>query len=220
MTEEEKELKKKEALNNYNLANKELKKERFKFLKRLFICLGLFLIVTIIIRLCFGRLYFSLPYMYYNKSIEYNLFVNGEHENIDFEDCEDTPIIPGLLYYRRVNMGGWLNMDKYDEPLYFQDEKIILDFEVNECYTHTDKVRVNCDSTNDKLIRKKVKPIFTRIFIRKNGKNEQVKYDGKYISDISEYVKEKGYYYIEIYAEYDGVKTKLVIFPKRDVSIK
>lgn len=220
MTEEEKELKKKEALRDYNLAKNDLKRRKYKKIKIILILLGIVLAILIVVRVVFGRLYFSLPYIDYNKSIEYKLFMNGEHKNIAFEDYEDTPIIPGVLYFRRTNRGVWCNMSKYDEDLLFVDENIILDFESSECYTHTDKIRVMCDATNDKLIKKEVKPKFKSIFIRKNGGKNKVMYDGEYISDISPYVKEKGYYYIEIWAEYEGVDTKLVLFPRRKESIE
>lgn len=220
MTEEEKELKKKEALKDYNAANRELKTKKFRTLKKILIILGVVLVVAIVVRIFYGRVYFSLPYMYYNQSNEYKFFVNGEQKNINFEDYKDTPVIPGILYFRRFNMGGWYNVEKYDENLIFEDEKVVLDFEVYECYTHTDNIRVNCDSFNEKLIQKEVKPEFKSIFIRKNGKKNKVMYDGEYISDISDYVKEKGYYYIEIYAEYDGVDTKLYLMPRRKESIK
>ena len=42
-------------------------------------------------------------------------------------------------------------------------ESIVLDFKIYECYTHTDEIRVNCDSFNEKHIRKEVKPKFTNI---------------------------------------------------------
>lgn len=220
MTEEEKELKKKEALRDYNLAKNDLKRRKYKKIKIILILLGIVLAILIVVRVVFGRLYFSLPYIDYNKSIEYKFFMNGEHKNIAFEDYEDTPIIPGVLYFRRTNLGVWWNMSKYDEDLLFVDENIILDFESSECYTHTDKIRVMCDATNDKLIKKEVKPKFKSIFIRKNGGKNKVMYDGEYISDISPYVKEKGYYYIEIWAEYECVDTKLVLFPRRKESIE
>ena len=219
MTEEEKELKKKEALKDYNLAKSELKKRNNRKLKIVLILMAVLLVVLIVVRVLFGRIYFSLPYMDYNKSNEFKFYLNGEHQNISFEDYNDTPVIPGLLYFRRMNSGGWYNVEIYDQNLVFDTEKVVFDFKVYECYTHTDEVRFNCDSFNEKLIRKEVKPKFTKMFIRKNGRKEKVMYDGKYISDISKYVREKGYYYIEIWAEYEGVKTKLYLMPRRKESL-
>lgn len=219
MTEEEKKIKMREALIDYNKANAELKKSRVKKLKKFLIVFCILFVIGLLIRVIHGRVYYSVSFLWLNKSVEYNLHVNGEHETIGFEDTEDSPIIPGLLYFRRENLGAWFNMDKLNEDLIFEDEKIKLDFVVNECYTHTDKIRVGCDSANDKLIREEVKPKFTRLFIRKNGKKNKVMYDGKFINDISSYVKEKGDYYIEIYAEYDGIDTKLYLFPQRKVDV-
>lgn len=208
-----------EALKDYNDAKNEMVNSNKKKIKFILIWLGIVIVLLIIIRLIFGRIYFSLPFLNYNKSIEYKLLVNGEHRNIDFEDNEDTTIIPEILYFRRSNYGVWYNMERYNEDLIFVDEKIILDFEASECYTHTDNVRVNCDSTNDKLVHKEVMPKFKNIYIRRNGK-DNVKYDGEFINDISPYVKESGFYYIEILAEYNGVDTKLVLFPRREESVK
>ena len=220
MTEEEIKRKKKEALEDYNKAKNELINKKKRKIKILLILFGIILVILIFIRIIFGRLYFSLPYTYYNKSNEYKFYVNGKHENISFEDYKDVPVIPGVLYFRRINLGGWYNVETYDKNLFFEDEKIIFDFKVNECYTHTDNIRINCDSFDEKLIRKEIKPKFTRLFIRKNGRKETVMYDGEYISDISQYVKEKGYYYIEIWTEYEGVETKLYVTVRRKESVK
>lgn len=215
MTEEEKKQKKKEALKDYNEANNELRKRNNKIIKRVLIVASIFFVVCLLIRIFYGRVYYSVSFLRLNKSLEYKMFVNDKHKTVAFEDTEDSPVIPGFLYFRRINSGAWFNMDELNEDIIFEEEKIKLDFVVSECYTHTDKIRVNCDSSNDKLIHKKVKPKFKTMFIRKNGGKNKVMYDGKYISDISEYVKEKGYYYIEIHAEYDGIDTKLYLFPVR-----
>lgn len=220
MTDEEKELKKKEALRDYNIAKNDIRNRRIKKLKFILMILLVLLVVLIVVRIIFGKLYFSLPYMDYNKSNEFKFYLNGEHQNISFEDYDDNPVIPGVLYFRRKNLGGWYNVKIYDQNLFFDTEKVVFDFDVYECYTHTDEVRVNCDSFNEKLIRKEVKPKFTRMFIRNNnGRKEKVMYDGEYISDISQYVKEKGYYYIEIWAKYDGIETKLYLMPQRKESV-
>ena len=220
MTEEEIKRKKKEALEDYNKANNELKNIKKKKVMVLLAFLGIILVILIIVRILFGRIYFSLPYAYYNESIEYKFYVNDVQENISFEDYDDFPIIPGVLYLRRMNMGGWYNVEFYDRNLVFGDEKVIFAFDVTECYTHTDKIRISCDSFDEKMIRKKAKPEFIRLFIRKNGRKEKVMYDGEYISDISEYVKEKGYYYIEVWAEYEGVETKLYVTARRKESVE
>ena len=40
------------------------------------------------------------------------------------------------------------------------------------------------------------------------------------VRNVCETLKEKGYYYIEIWAEYEGADTKLVLFPRRKESIE
>ena len=105
----------------------------------------------------------------------------------------------------------------FQEFYILEDENIVFDFKVYECYTHTDNIRVSCDSFNEKYIRKEVKPKFKKMLIRKK---QETMYEGKYISDISEYVKDEGYYYIEILVEDDGVETKLYLFPTRKESVK
>ena len=219
MTDEEKKIKKQEALKDYNEAKNSLKKSNNIIIKRVLIIASIIFTVCLLVRIFYGRIYFSVSFLRLNKSVEYKMFVNGKHKTVAFEDTEDSPIIPGLLYFRRENRDAWFNMDELNEDLIFEDEKIKLDFVVSECYTHTDKIRVNCESSNDKLIHKKVKTKFKTMFIRKNGGKNKVMYDGKYISDISQYVKEKGYYYIEISAEYDGIDTKLYLFPRRKESL-
>ena len=47
-----------------------------------------------------------------------------------------------------------------------------------------------------------------KICIRRNGRPEKVKYDGKFINDITPYLQEKGLYYIRVDVEYKNVKSK------------
>lgn len=220
MTEEEKNIKKQEALVNYNMAKAEIKNAKKKTLKVLIFILLILLVILIGIRLVIGRIYLSIYPLTFKQSVEHKLYINTEHYTVSFEDNKDFPIIPGLFYFRRSNSGSWYNMDKLNEDIIFEDDKIIIDILSDECYTHTDKVRVGCDlvltdEATNKLIRKRVKSEISRLVIHKNGKNESVKYDGKFINDISKYVKDKGYYYIEVYVKYDGVSTKLVFFARR-----
>ena len=220
MTEEEKNIKKQEALVNYNKIQMEIKNSRKKILKIIFLILLVLLVVFIGLRITIGRIYLSIYPLTFKQSVEHKLYINNEHYSVSFEDNKDFPIIPGLFYFRRSNSGSWYNIDNLNEDIIFEDDKIIIDILSNECYTHTDKVRVGCDlgeteEATNKLIRKRVKPEISRLVIHKNGKNESVRYDGKFINDISKYVKDKGYYYIEIHIKYEGVSTKLVFFPRR-----
>lgn len=215
MLEEDREKEKMEALVEYNLSLTELKKSKMKFLIKILVIVVCFCLIGVLIRVFHGKIYYSHSLFNYNKSIEYSLYLNEERISVGFEDVEETPIIPGLFYFRRLNMGSWYNPEKLNDEIYFEGDKNILTIKSNECYIRTNKIRVNCDSSNDKLIRKEVNVKIERLFIRKNGKKEHIMYDDKFISDISSFVEEKGYYYIEIYAEYDNVKTKLYFFPRR-----
>lgn len=212
--ENEIEKKKREALIDYNKAKNVIRRNNKDFILKSFVILIFILIFCIVIRISFGRLYLPLAPSFY-KNVEYKLFINEEHESIGYSDVIEKPIIPGLLYFRIDSEDVWYNMNKLNEDIVFEKEKVILDFVVSECYTHTDHIRINCDSNNDKLIHKEIDGNFKRLLIRKSGKDEKVLYDGKFINDISRYVKDKGYYYIEIYAEYDDINTKLYFFPKR-----
>ena len=214
MTEEEREKKRKEALIDYNKAKNDLRIRNMSFVMKTTVLLVVILMICIVIRVCFGRLYLPMAPSFY-KGVEYKLLINGEHESIGYEDVIEKPIIPGFLYSRISYEDVWYNMDKLNEDLIFDKEKVVLDFVVSECYTHTDHVRTQCKSNNEKLVHDEVDAEFTRMLIRKNGKNQKVMYDGKFINDISKYVKEKGYYYIEINARYDDIKTKLYLFPRR-----
>ena len=215
MTEDEKRIKKREALIDYNLAKKDEKNDFKKKSKKLLIIMVVLLFIGVLIRIIHGRIYYSVSFLNLNKSVEYKAYVNGEHVSVAFEDKEDIPIIPGLFYFRRENKGSWYNMEKLNDDLIFDEEKVILDFVVSECYTKNDNVRVSCDKDNGNFKHKEVDVNFTRLFIRKNSGKRKTFYDGKFIKDISSYVKEKGYYYIEIHAEYDDINTILYLFPIR-----
>ena len=62
MTDEEIKRKKKEALEDYNKANNELKNRKKRKIRILLILFGIVLVILVVLRIIFGRLYFSLPY--------------------------------------------------------------------------------------------------------------------------------------------------------------
>ena len=86
MSEEEKEFKKKAALVDYNMAKTEFRKSKFKIIKMVLIILVILLVIGILIRVIHGRVYYSVSFLSLNRSVEYKLYVNSEHETIAFEE--------------------------------------------------------------------------------------------------------------------------------------
>lgn len=206
---EKEELQKREALIEYNKAKDLVRNEQKKKLKIVLIWIVILIILGVLIRIVFGKIY--IPVFGFNESVEYNLYINDRWESLEFEDISDRVIIPGLVYLRKGNYGVWSNPQKEGINVIVSDDKVVLDFSVNACYTK-DKIRVNCDSYNDKLLREKVEPEFTKLFIKKwVGRKDKVLYDGKFVNDISDYVSETGHYFIQVDASYKNVSTKLYI---------
>ena len=53
---------------------------------------------------------------------------------------------------------------------------------------------------------------YTNLKITRTNKPYEVVYDGKYINDITKYVKEKGIYAVTITAEYSNIDTDVTFY--------
>ncbi len=76
----------------------------------------------------------------------------------------------------------------------------------------TKKRQVGCQTDNNFHEVKTNDITCKKIYIRRNRRPEKVKYDGKFINDITPYLQEKGLYYIRVDVEYKNVKSKIEFF--------
>ena len=104
------------------------------------------------------------------------------------------------------------NSDSIYNIPYLNKEKNILKIETYACYSKNKERQIGCQNDDNFHEVKTNDTTYKKIYIRRNGRPEKVKYDGKFINDITPYLQEKGLYYIWVDAEYKNVKSKIEFF--------
>lgn len=196
---------KKEALLNYNKAVKIDRNHR----KKKWIQISMIVIIVIIIFKCtIGMLELTNPFAY-NKNRLYEVKLNNTLVTVNATDRHRIPLIPYFIYLNTYHTTIYYGMDD-PHQITGADNKYILDVKSYKCYSKNTKTPIGCSSTDNYLVKKSVMDTtYTNLYIRKNGKPERVMYNGKMLDDISPYIQEKGYYYIQITAQYKNVTTNI-----------
>lgn len=213
-SKEELEKERRKLLFEKNQLDNEILKERKKRITIIFL---ITLVVVLIIKIFFGtiELYNILGYPP-SKSRIYKTSINDTIIAVESQIHKKTPIIPYLLNFNSYY--GTVDFINGDENIYFyvdDSKKFLLNIESYSCYH--DKSQVECKvGINNQTRIKNNDTKYTNLFIRKNGNTETVKYDGEFKSDITEYITEKGNYYVEITAKYSLIETKISFNIKND----
>lgn len=203
-TENDLEFSKKKALLDYNKAINELKLEQNKKRIKFFIIIGLLIIVF---KITIGTLEITNPFTY-NKNRLYELKLNDTTITVNSTDQHRIPFIPFFVYLNTYNTTIYYGSS---EPYLLSNnyDKYILNIESYSCYARNVNSQIRCDSTNNPIKKKNTDTVYTNLYIRKNGKPEIVVYNGKMINNITPYIQQRGYYYIQVTAKYNNVKTNI-----------
>lgn len=97
-------------------------------------------------------------------------------------------------YHRDTYYGP--NIDSIYNIPDLNKEKYILKIESYACYSKNKERQIGCQNDDNFHEVKTNDTTYKKIYIRRNGRPEKVKYDGKFINDITPYLQEKGLYYI------------------------
>ena len=113
-------------------------------------------------------------------------------------------------YHRDTYYGP--NIDSIYNIPDLNKEKYILKIESYACYSKNKERQIGCQNDDNFHKVKTNDTTYKKIYIRRNGRPEKVKYDGKFINDITPYLQEKGLYYIRVDTENKNVKSKIEFF--------
>lgn len=145
-----------------------------------------------------GIVLFIWLFLFYFSRNKYNhncYEVMLNNENIDYyiKETYEKTWIPYLIFAK--NWKHEWGIEKNENYLNYVDIAELLKLEVFEysCY-NTSKKRIDCDK--NQLNKIHVKSNITRLTIERQN---QVLYDGKYITDITKYITENGRYYFKVY---------------------
>lgn len=196
------------VLVDYNLATKEMKKQKIKsFL--------IFLMLLIIFKILIGTIEINSP-LEYSKNRLYEITINETPVSFQAIDHHRVFIIPYFLYWNSYHLNTYYGID-YDAVYYINpdESEYILDVESYSCLSKSKERQVGCEPLDNFHKIKNKDTVYTNLFIRKNGRKEKIFYDGKLIKNITPYIQEKGEYYIRIDAKYKNTTSKLEFFIKR-----
>ena len=186
--------------------NSEIKNDKNK---KILIIVSIIFLFIIFIKLFLGTL--DIPNIFgypQNKVRFYKVSMNGETISTEYFLTQKIPVIPYLINLKSKTFGQNYVLTDEDGTYFVAKEldKLIIDIESYSCYY--DKYQVGCKDSSDNM-KKNNDTKYTRLIINRNSKPFKEVYNGKFINDITTYIKDKGVYGISITAEYAFVETEI-----------
>lgn len=209
---EEMKKKNKEILIEINKIDNEIKKQKKQKLFKLVIII---LLIIIIIKLFFGTIEIYNIFGYpSNRTRFYKVTINNELNTVNYNLKHKIPIIPFLINFNSIYQGGNQIVKDLDDVYFYENnsEKYIIDISSYSCFYNN--YQVDCRESTQKMIKNDDTKYTNLKIIRTSNPYEEL-YNGKFITDITPYVIEKGVYYVGITAKYSLVETEVFFYFKR-----
>lgn len=196
-----------------NQASNEIRKDRKR---KVWIVLGIVVLVFSITKIFFGTIAFNNPFGYPpSKARFYEFKVNGQKISVSYQLKHEIPIIPFLVSFNSYYSG--FSYVTGDDDLYVLDNhslKYKLTIDSYSCFAGD--YQVECKNDNQTM-KKNNDTKYTKLKIVRTSNPREEVYHGKFQEDIAPYVKEKGIYYIGVTAQYGFVETEIYFyFDKKD----
>lgn len=160
----------------------------------------------------FGEIVISIPFVKYNDTPLYKVFINHEQINVGYNSSRIIPIIPSFLSVSINDNGIYKNVDESSNN-YIDiqlSQPIYLDIESYICYEDVvGGKREKCDSESKEIIKRENTKY--KIKIIRDDNNQNVLYEGDYVRELTNYLKYNDNYIIYIYETDDDVNVELKI---------
>lgn len=206
-----------EIIKNQQNTTKSVSKKR----RRVIIIISMIILLYIVFKLTIGSIHLNIGLIDfitpYTKGHIFEVKINDTRVGSRVVNSHTFPIIPTILYldnhssnYYYTNSDNYYNISKVDG-------KYILDIQSYACYYKSNNVETLCtldelDNIDNNLYSKhktNIKYPKMAIYDYKEDKNI---YKGKFIKDITPYIKEDGTYSIKIMAEYPTVSSLIEVY--------
>lgn len=168
----------------------------------------LVVIILIAVKLIFGTINIYNIFGYpSNKARFYKVTVNDTLVTVSYSSSHQIPIVPFFINFNSSYIGS-SSIDGDNDPIVSDDGslKYIINIASYSCYSGERQVECKND-TQDMKINDDTK--YSNLKISRLTKPFITSYDGKFINDITPYLKDKGRYYVEITAKHGLVTTKI-----------
>ena len=209
LTKKEEDKLRKEYFEDVSNLNTQIRKERGKRIYRIIVVL---ILVIGIIKILFGTIEIYNPFGYpASKARFYKVRINDELVTVDYDLNQRISIIPFLINFNNHYFGSSYIETDEDGTEYHpsNSNEYIIEIKSYTCYSLDYQVECMKDSQE---MKENNDTKYTNLKITRTNKPYEVMYDGKYINDITKYVKEKGIYAVTITAEYSNIDTDVTFY--------
>ena len=138
--------------------------------------------------------------------------VNEKQTPVSYVLKHKIPIIPFLVNFNSYYLGNSY-IEENDSNYFLTDnsKNYIIDIDSYSCYSKNQNYQTECQY-NKQNMKQNTDTKYTNLSITRTSNPYEKVYTGKYIDDITLYIKEKGQYHIEITAKYGLIETKVYFY--------
>lgn len=214
-SEEELEKERREVLTELNEVNKEIKHDKkIKLLISTIILISTILIIKLTVGTININNIFGYPK---DKARFYEVTLNDTKTSVSYELTHKLPIIPYIVNLNSNYLGGSNYLNDEDGVYFYNDnsEKYILNIKSYSCFKG--KYQVEC-VYDEQIMKENNDTKYTNLEIVRTSNPYEKIYNGKFVKDITKYIKEKGVYYVGITAKHQNTETKVYFYFKNKVN--
>jgi hypothetical protein len=186
-----------------------LKKEGKKEFKKQIMKWCLMIIIPIILfKLIFGTIIIGYVYPF-NRL--YSVTLNDIKLTVGAVEEKTITIIPFIVKMKLFSNNTFYGDDLSSVVIVKQGEKYILNIKSYNCFAVVNNVKapLKCSNENKKTINELNTDTTYKVLITESKKNGKELYNGPFISDITAYLKETGYYNVFITGKYSNVESRI-----------
>lgn len=206
-SEEEKNQMRKEAIIGYIESYEDLKQSKRK---KIIMTILIIVIIILLIKIFMGNIELTSRFSRFESEARYyRVTINNKQLIASYNAHKRVPIIPYLIYSNSYYT-GYSSANSKEQIT--NNDKYILNIKSYSCYYNDEQIE--CESSRrDK--RENNDEEYIKLQIGNYNTRETI-YEGKYINDITSYIKDKGEYILCITSIYNNVDTKIYVIYDND----
>ncbi len=184
--------------------NREYKNEKRR---KILAILGMLIIIVGAIKVFFGTIEINWLFPYpINRGRVFDITVNGEQVKSICRINKRITIIPYLIYFNNRSSVYYIKFSENQKGRYEGNtDKYILNVKSYSCHSKRTGAQFEC-THEDRELREKDDTEYIGLKIQ-NVNSDIIIYEGEFINDISEYIKNEGEYRVVITVRYEKLLT-------------
>ncbi len=193
-----------EEQRNLFQATREYKKEKRRMVLTI---LGVLVVFVGVVKIFFGTIEINWLFPYpTNRGRAFDVTVNGEQVKSACRINKRITIIPYLIYFNNKSSSYSTKFSENQKGQYEEKtDKYIMNVKSYSCHSKRTGVQFEC-THEDRELREKDDTEYIGLKIQ-NVNSDIIIYEGEFINDISEYIKNEGEYRVVITVRYEKLLT-------------